>query len=178
MLKRLLSWLDRFEEFSIALALGLMTLLTFVQVVLRYVFQSGFVWSLEATTYLFGWLVLIGMAYGVRTNAHIAVDLVTRVVAANTLRWLVAVAFGVSLAYCAAMALGSLAYVAGLIDLGHYAQDIPLPRWVIATMLPLGFGLLALRLGQAGTRYFMPQRKPAGDAPLDAGKPPTGGAPQ
>ena len=54
-----------------------MTLLTFVQVVLRYGFGTGFVWSLEATTYAFAWLVLIGMSYGVRTGAHIAVDLVT-----------------------------------------------------------------------------------------------------
>ena len=59
-------------------ALTFMTLLTFVQVVLRYVFGTGLVWSLEATTYAFAWLVLIGMSYGVRTEAHIAVDLLTR----------------------------------------------------------------------------------------------------
>ena len=58
-------------------ALAFMTVLTFVQVVLRYGFGTGFVWSLEATTYTFAWLVLIGMSYGVRTEAHIAVDLVT-----------------------------------------------------------------------------------------------------
>ena len=58
-----------------ALALAFMTIITFVQVVLRYVFGTGLVWSLEATTYTFAWLVLIGMSYGVRTRAHIAVDL-------------------------------------------------------------------------------------------------------
>ena len=42
-------------------ALAAMTLLTFVQVVLRYVFAGGFVWSLEVTQYLFAWLVLIGI---------------------------------------------------------------------------------------------------------------------
>jgi len=45
-----------------------------VQVVLRYVFNGGFTWALEATTYLFGWMVLIGMSYGVIQvlvgNAH------------------------------------------------------------------------------------------------------------
>ena len=45
-----------------ASALGLMTILTFVQVVLRYVFQSGIVWSLEATSYIFGLLIVITMA--------------------------------------------------------------------------------------------------------------------
>ena len=58
-----------------ALALAFMTIITFIQVILRYVFGTGLVWSLEATTYAFAWLVLIGMSYGVRTRAHIAVDL-------------------------------------------------------------------------------------------------------
>ena len=51
-----------------------MTLLTFLQVVLRYVFNTGLLWVLEADFYLFAWLVLIGMSYGVRVHAHIGVD--------------------------------------------------------------------------------------------------------
>ena len=58
-----------------AMLLAFMTLLTFIQVVMRYLFNSGWVWSLEATTYSFAALVLIGMSYGVRTRTHITVDL-------------------------------------------------------------------------------------------------------
>ncbi len=43
----------RAEEGLIALILGLMTVLTFIQVVLRYVFNSGSIWQLEANFYLF-----------------------------------------------------------------------------------------------------------------------------
>ena len=69
--QRLLRGADRLEEAFMIVALAFMTLLTFVQVVLRYGFGTGFVWSLEATTYAFAWLVLIGMSYGVRTqSAH------------------------------------------------------------------------------------------------------------
>ena len=59
-----------------AISLAFMTILTFIQVVLRE-FGTGWVWSLEATTYAFAWMVLIGMSYGVRTQAHIAIDLVS-----------------------------------------------------------------------------------------------------
>ena len=52
-------------------ALTFMTVADVLQVILRYGFGGGFVWSLEATTYAFAWLVLIGMSYGVRTRgAH------------------------------------------------------------------------------------------------------------
>ena len=70
--------IDRLEEWLLAALLAFMTVLTFAQVVMRYVFNTGWVWSLEATTYSFGALVLIGMSYGVRTRAHIAADLFTR----------------------------------------------------------------------------------------------------
>ena len=69
--QRLLKAADRLEETFMIVALTFMTVLTVVQVVLRYGFASGFVWSLEVTTYAFAWLVLIGMSYGVRTEAHI-----------------------------------------------------------------------------------------------------------
>jgi C4-dicarboxylate transporter DctQ subunit len=158
------AWLDRVEEFFMATALATMTVLTFTQVILRYVFQSSLVWSLEATTYTFGWLVVVGMAYGVRTRAHIAVDLLTRTLTPIAQRTVAALALAVSLAYCALMAWGSAEFVGGLMTLGHFAQDIPLPRWLLASILPAGFALLALRLMQVGWRYFAPADAVAGDS--------------
>lgn len=148
-----------------ALALGAMTLLTFVQVILRYGFQSGIVWSLEATSFLFGWLIVVGMAYGVRTRSHIAVDLLTRTLRPAFRRLVACLALGASLCYCALMAWGSVTYVSGLIRLGHFAQDIPLPRWLLVMILPVGFTLLAVRLVQAGWRYFADSDIPATESP-------------
>jgi len=70
--------INHLEEGFIALLLAAMTLLTFAQVVLRYVFNSGFVWGVEATTYMFAWLVLFGISYGIRVHAHIGIDLLVR----------------------------------------------------------------------------------------------------
>ena len=68
----------RIEEGLIALILGVMTVLTFVQVVLRYGFNSGLDWQLESNYYLFAWLVMIGISYCVRVRAHIGVDAAVR----------------------------------------------------------------------------------------------------
>jgi C4-dicarboxylate transporter DctQ subunit len=141
---------DRLEEAFMIAALVCMTLLTFVQVVLRYVFATGLVWSLEATTYLAAWLVLVGMSYGVRTEAHIAVDLLTSRLAPLAARAVAAVALGCGLAYCGLMIYGSGALIEGLLRLGNDARDIPLPRWLLTGIMPVAFVLLALRLVQAG----------------------------
>lgn len=126
-----------------------MTLATFTQVVLRYGFSSGLVWSLEATTYSFAWLVLIGMSYGVRANAHIAVDLVTAKLPPRVARAVALAALVLSLLYCVLMVAGSAAFVERSFALGNYARDIPLPRWFLTGIMPVAFGLLALRLVQA-----------------------------
>ena len=64
-------WLDRLEEWIVMLMLAAMTGLTFVQVVLRYVFNSGFTWALELTTVFFAVMIFVGVSYGVRVGAHI-----------------------------------------------------------------------------------------------------------
>ena len=64
------------EETIIALLLGVMTLITFVNVVLRYVFNNSLIWGLEVTLILFAWLVLLGISYGFKVTAHLGVDAV------------------------------------------------------------------------------------------------------
>jgi C4-dicarboxylate transporter DctQ subunit len=147
--QRLLKAADRLEEVFMIVALTFMTALTVVQVALRYGFSTGFVWSLEATTYTFAWLVLIGMSYGVRTEAHIAVDLVTSRLSPSGARVFASIALFAGLAYCALMIYGSAAFVDRLMALGTDARDIPLPRWMLTGIMPIAFVLLALRLVQA-----------------------------
>jgi C4-dicarboxylate transporter DctQ subunit len=154
--QRVLKAADRLEETFMIVVLVFMTVLTVVQVVLRYGFGTGFVWSLEATTYAFAWLVLIGMSYGVRTEAHIAVDLVTSRLSPPAARAFAAVALVCGLAYCGFMIYGSAQFVDRLMALGNNARDIPLPRWLLTGIMPIAFALLALRLVQAARRVLWP----------------------
>lgn len=70
------SWVDRIEETIIAVLLGCMTVITFANVVARYVFNHNILWALELTVFMFGWLVLLGASYAVKKNAHLGVDAV------------------------------------------------------------------------------------------------------
>ena len=142
--------LDRVEEFLSAGLLAAITVLTFTQVVLRYVFDTGLIWALEATTYLFGWLVLLGMSIGVRTNSHIAVDLVVSALPIRLRRAAVMLAIVLSLLYALLMLYGSVTLVSQLRVFGSLAHDIPLPRWILLLSLPVGFGLLSMRILQVG----------------------------
>lgn len=154
--------LDRIEEFLTAAFLAIMTLLTFGQVVLRYVFDTGLIWLLEGTIYLFSWLVLVGISIGIRTDSHIAVEFVTERLTPRVQRLVALAAVGVSLLYAVLMFAGSFTLVQRLYDFGSLAHDIPLPRWVLLSSLPIGFALLGLRLGQAAFGIWKGTRGPLG----------------
>lgn len=145
--------LERLEEALIATFLAAMTLITFAQVIARYVFNYSFVWALELATFLFGGLIFLGMAYGVRIGAHIGVDALVKVLPARAARIAGFLAVSLCLIYTVIVFYGSWVYVDKMYEIGILAQDIPIPQWVPRLVMPIGFGLLFLRF--AGVLYDM-----------------------
>lgn len=137
------------EETAIALILGLMTILTFINVVLRYGFNTGIIWGLEMVTFLFAWLVLFGMSYAVKTTAHLGVDAIINLFGKGPRRVLATIAALVCVAYAGLLMKGAWDYWAPFAgfdatsgrwfplgfensrDQGWYEViDIPLPDWL------------------------------------------------
>lgn len=111
------SFIDTLEETAIATLLGLMTLLTFVNVVLRYAFNSSIIWSLEVTLALFAWLVLFGISHGVKVTAHLGVDAVTNLLAPGPRKAVALLAGAICLVYAMLFLKGAYDYWAPFADL-------------------------------------------------------------
>lgn len=144
----MLSWFDRLEEAIISFLLAVMTLVSFSQVIARYVFNYSFTWALELVLFLFAWLIFLGMSYGVRVGAHIGVDAMVKTLEPRSARAVSIVAILLCIVYAVIVFVGSWTYVSKMVEIGTYAQDLPVPLWVPRLVLPLGFGLLALRFAQ------------------------------
>jgi C4-dicarboxylate transporter DctQ subunit len=91
-------WLGRLEEGLIAFLLAAMTVITFGQVIARYVFNYSFTWALELVTYLFAWMIFLGIPYGVRVGSHIGVDALVSALGAKAARVLGVIAAALCLA--------------------------------------------------------------------------------
>lgn len=142
----------RVEEGLIAFILGAMTILTFVQVVVRYGFNSGIIWALEADFYLFSWLVLLGISYCVRVRAHIGVDAAVRLFSPRLRRVIGLIVLALALLYAGLMIYGSVQYINRMMIIDIDAEDIPVKRWILSMCLPIGFVLLFIRLLEMGWR--------------------------
>lgn len=137
--------LKRLDEWLIAILLAAMTLLTFSQVVMRYVFNSGFTWAQELTTILFAFMIFIGISYGVRVGAHIGVDALIKIFTPRVRRVLSTIAVLLCLLYAGMVIYGSFQYVMKMKKFGIELEDLPVQMWLVRAILPIGFTLLALR---------------------------------
>jgi C4-dicarboxylate transporter DctQ subunit len=146
------SWVGRIEEGVVALLITLMTVITFMQVVARYVFNYSFVWALELTMFLFGGLIFFGISYGVRVGAHIGVDVLVKALPPRAARITTIAAVLLCLLYTAIVFVGGWQYVSKIYEIGILAQDMPVPQWIPRLVLPLGFALLFVRFTQVLVR--------------------------
>jgi C4-dicarboxylate transporter DctQ subunit len=140
-----MKYLQRLDEWLLAILLAAMTLLTFVQVVLRYVFDSGFTWALQLNTVLFACMIFIGISYGVRVGAHIGVDAVVKLLPPKPRRFTSILAVLLCLLYAGMVIYGSMIYVLKMKAVGIEMDDLPMKIWIARAILPIGFTLLALR---------------------------------
>lgn len=142
--------LNRLEEGFISLLLVTMTLLVFIEVVLRYGFSIGFLWVEELTLLMSGWLVLFGASYGVKVGSHIGVDAIVRLLPIGARRIVSLFAIACCLVYVVLFVMGSWVYLSKIYSIGIELVDIPIPKYIAHSILLIGFLLLGLRFIELG----------------------------
>ena len=132
--------INEIEETLIAVILGLMTLVTFANVIARYVFNANILWALETTVFLFAWLVLIGASYCVKTRAHLGVDAVLNIVSPGTRRILTLLSVAACLVFSVLLLIGSWNYWAPFAALPMLDGTLKDQAWYEVNDIPmLGF---------------------------------------
>ncbi|GIZ12452.1 TRAP transporter small permease [Pseudomonas sp. NCCP-436] len=175
---------NQLEEILVAILLAGMTLVTFTYVLVNnlyavfysladtFPFAEGalfaigdgilfvsqeMTWSIALSKAMFGWLIFIGLAWGVRIGAHIGVDLLVRNFAPSVQKAIALVAVAICLGYCALMAYSSEQWVATLYSIGTGAEDLDrfgVSQWQIVMIVPIGFALMFLRFLQLFVRIL------------------------
>lgn len=168
--------IDSIEETSIAICLGLMTMITFSNVITRYIFNSNILWALEMTVYLFAWLVLMGASYGVKKHIHIGVDVVINMVSPFNRKMMAIISVIACLVFSIMLLIGSWNYWYPFATERAWleTQDIPMPdflrfleplmnegeayekvpRFIPYLALPLGIALLTFRFLELGWKVL------------------------
>lgn len=144
----LMRFINRAEEAIICILLITTTLLVFLDVVMRFGFNSGFMWSQELTLHMSAWMVLFGASYGLKVGSHIGMDAFVKLFPRTGRRILTAIAAVMALIYCGLIFYGSWIYLKKMKMIGIDLEDIPIPAWIAHSLLLFGYLFLIIRLAQ------------------------------
>ena len=114
---RLINAINRLSEGvgrAVAWLTLIMVLVTVVVVVLRYLFDVGWIWMQESITWMHAAVFMLGAAYTLRRDEHVRVDIFYRQMSARR-QALVGIAgtLGFLLPVCVFIGISSWGYVAG-----------------------------------------------------------------
>lgn len=146
--------INKFEESFLSLLLVGMTVLVFVDVILRFAFNTGINWSQEVTLYMMAWFVLFGASYGVKVGAHIGVDSFVKLFPAKIRRTLGVLSVSICIAYCVIFMIGAWNYLAKLKQINLEMEDLEVQRWMSESIIFIGFALLLFRFLQLLIKIF------------------------
>lgn len=143
------------EDWLLTLFVVVLIVLAGTQILLRNVFEGGFTWAEPVLRFLVLWSAMLGALIAAREDQHIGLDFINRFIDGIKLRIARILALGFATVLCALMAWHSW----GLVQLdleGHTEGVIGIPAWVLELVLPIGFGLMAVRFA---IRAFAPVPK-------------------
>ncbi|PHR29064.1 MAG: C4-dicarboxylate ABC transporter permease [Desulfotalea sp.] len=138
--------MNRAEEAVICILLVATTLLVFIDVVMRFGFNTGFMWSQELTLHMSAWFVLFGASYGLKVGSHIGMDAFIKLFSRPVRRILSGIAAILAITYCGLIFYGSWIYLAKMKMIGIDLEDLPVPTWIAHGLLLVGFAFLIIRL--------------------------------
>ena len=160
--------INAIEETLIAVILGLMTLVTFANVIARYVFNANILWALETTVFLFAWLVLLGASYCVKVRAHLGVDVVLNMVSPGMRKVLALISVAACLAFSVLLLIGAWNYWAPFAAMPMLDGTLKDQAWYEVNDIPmLGFlSFLEASMNQGEAYEKLPRFIPYAALPL------------
>lgn len=146
-MRNLFKKFNKFEEMVLVSSLVLNVIIVFMQVVMRYFFNTSITWSEELSRYIFIWQVWLGSSIAFADNQHIRVDLIFSIFKSensqkvlhliNNIIWF---SFNLFLVYVGVKLLGSMHARNAL------SSGMRLPLIYVYAALPVSSFILAIRI--------------------------------
>ena len=152
-LLKLSSVIDQFTEWTgkvISCLVIILVLLVGYDVSMRYLFQSGSIGIQELEWHLFSIIFLIGAAYTLKHDEHVRLDVLYRSNFLSDKHRALIDAFGslfILLPFCILIVISAWPFISQAYIYNEASPDpggLP-ARWLIKSMIPLGFMLLILQ---------------------------------
>ncbi len=136
---------DKTEEILVVILIGIASYLTFQEVILRYVFNTGWSGSYEITVMALIWCTFIGASLGVKENIHIGVDVLVVKFGPKTQRIIIIVSIALCLLFGIIVAVKGFEFSKFISQRHLLSRDLRIPMEIGYLAIPVGGVLVSLR---------------------------------
>ncbi|MFP3918400.1 TRAP transporter small permease [Lysinibacillus telephonicus] len=146
---KIIKWLDDNIERMILLVLFVaMTVITVLQVFMRYVMQNSLTWSEEFARFCFIWLIYIGISYGVKRAKHVRVEAVLSLFKSRGKLIINLIANVLFLYFAIYATYYGFTIMNAIQSTGQVAPSLGVPMSIMYLGMPIGMLLTTIRLIQ------------------------------
>jgi C4-dicarboxylate transporter DctQ subunit len=160
MLKRIIDVIYVFEKWVSVILISFAFSLTFLQVVLRYFFNTGLAWVPEIVVFSFIIFTLASTSTGVRSHVHVGVDVIVKLMPARWQHWCRAFSNLCGAVLFLFMAWATLQFVLYFRDMGQVSIITEIPIWWMISYIPFSFLFTSMHYVELLTRSFRPEPEP------------------
>lgn len=166
-MQKLLRWLDaNFEGFVMGVFLVVITVVIFLQVIMRYLFNHALPWPEELTRYCFVCSTLLSLSYCVRHKSMMRVDALITLLPKSAQGWIELAIMLISLALYVVLFVFSLDTTKLSLGSGQKSTALQLPMYLIYGWGSFSFAMVVLRavqsiVKQVKTMFFADSGKEA-----------------
>lgn len=148
-MKKALKWLDvNFEPLIVTIIFFAMLTLVSTQVVLRFIFESGFAWGEELSRYMYVWLVFCCLSYVVRNNKQISVAFARNMINPKAQKVIVLIVDIIFFAFIIILLRSSIGIVMTTAKFGDKGMTLPVTLNVMYVAGIVGYSLMLIRFIQ------------------------------
>lgn len=131
------------------------------QIVLRNVFDLGFMWTDELLRLLVLWLAVAGAVAASRQDRHISIAVLDRILPERGRHAVKVLTHAFTAGVCGLIAWHSVAFVRGSHEFGDTLLG-GVPAWIPQAVLPVGFTLITYRFTLLALRQLPALLRPTG----------------
>ena len=137
--------MDHLEEFFMIPLIFAMSIIIFIQVIARYVFQNSLTWSEEMARYMFVWLVYFSVSYTARREKHIRIDAAINLYPKNVRPYIELVSEIIVLGFAIFIAITGFTVFGKIAWSGQMSPAMRIPMQFVYAAPMIGLGLTAIR---------------------------------
>lgn len=144
-MKKLINTIDKIESNFASILLISTSLLVFIQVVCRYLFNYSISWSEEVLRTMIVWFIFTGSSLAVSEGSHVSMDIIDNILKGKIKSIFVILTYLICAVFCSLIFYGSIGMIMSAISSNSMATSLPMPLYIPYLSVTIGMFLMIIK---------------------------------